>query len=204
MAEDPGHYIQPAGQQTRADPTGEMDQPGLQQRDEYAPSPAEFSFDQPEFRSLDRRVIALWRVVGSIGCTLPLLATLTGAIIAASENPDFALLFYLGWFGLLALCGWLIYWRPPRLYRAWGYRIDSRVFETRSGLLFQVTRLLPLTRLQHVDLHRGPIERAFGLASLVLHTAGTHDASIRVPGLDASEAEQLRDHLVAIGGDDAV
>ena len=204
MAEDSGHYIQPAGQETRADEAGQTDQPALQQRDEPAPLPAEFYFGQSQFRSLDRRVIGLWRVTGSIGCTLPLLATLIGAIIAASENPDFALLFYMGWFALLALCGWLIYWRPPRLYRAWGYRIDSKVFETRSGLLFQVTRLLPLTRLQHVDLHRGPIERAFGLASLVLHTAGTHEASIRVPGLDVGIAEQLRDHLVAIGGDDAV
>jgi membrane protein YdbS with pleckstrin-like domain len=44
----------------------------------------------------------------------------------------------------------------------------------------------------------------YGLASLVLHTAGTHSASIRIPGLDAEYAVRLRDHLVEIGGDDAV
>jgi membrane protein YdbS with pleckstrin-like domain len=71
-------------------------------------------------------------------------------------------------------------------------------------LLFHVAHLLPLSRLQHVDLHRGPLERAFGLASLILHTAGTHEARITIPGLDADEAVRLRDRLVEVGGDDAV
>jgi membrane protein YdbS with pleckstrin-like domain len=44
----------------------------------------------------------------------------------------------------------------------------------------------------------------YGLASLVLHTAGTHSANILIPGLDAGEAVRLRDRLVEIGGDDAV
>jgi hypothetical protein len=105
---------------------------------------------------------------------------------------------------MLLLSLWLVVWRPPRLYRSWGYRIDERVLETRSGLMFQVRRLLPLSRLQHVDLQRGPIERSFGLASLVLHTAGTHQASITIPGLDPDAAVRLRDHLLEMGGDDAV
>ena len=49
-----------------------------------------------------------------------------------------------------------------------------------------------------------PLERAHGLASLILHTAGTHEATLVIPGLDADEAARLRDRLVAAGGDDAV
>jgi hypothetical protein len=109
-----------------------------------------------------------------------------------------------GWGVLVLLCLWSGFWRPVRAYRAWGYRVAERVLETRSGLLFHRTRLLPLSRLQHVDLERGPFERLFGLASLVLHTAGTHSASITIPGLDAAEAARLRDQLVASGGDDGV
>jgi hypothetical protein len=55
-----------------------------------------------------------------------------------------------------------------------------------------------------VDLHSGPIQRSLGLASLILHTAGTHHATIMIPGLDTVEAARLRDQLVAVGGDDAV
>ena len=76
--------------------------------------------------------------------------------------------------------------------------------ETRHGIWWRQLQLLPLARLQHVDLHSGPIERSMGLASLLLHTAGTHEATVMIPGLDANEAVRLRDHLVAIGGDDGV
>ncbi len=108
------------------------------------------------------------------------------------------------WLATAAAAVWFCLWYPPRLYRSWGYRIDAKVLETRSGRLFQRARLLPLSRLQHVDIERGPLERMFGLAALILHTAGTHSANIRIPGLEAAEAMRLRDHLIEIGGDDAV
>lgn len=153
---------------------------------------------------LDPRVIKLWRVTNLIGWGVTLIVALAAAVIFAMSNPEVVPWVFFGWLALAGLCGWLSYRRPPRLYHSWGYRIDDRVLETRSGLLFQVTRLLPLARVQHVDLRRGPLERAFGLASLVLHTAGTHEATTIIPGLEAGEAASLRDHLVAIGGDDAV
>lgn len=157
-----------------------------------------------DFQPLDPRVVGLWRVTGAIAFGVLLLGMLLGVVIVQISRPELGPLMICAWIALALLCSWLIYWRPPRLYRSWGYRIDGKVIETRSGLLFQITRLLPLSRLQHVDLQRGPIERGFGLASLVLHTAGTHEAHITIPGLDVAEAERLRDHLVAIGGDDAV
>jgi membrane protein YdbS with pleckstrin-like domain len=41
----------------------------------------------------------------------------------------------------------------------------------------------------------------FGLASLTLHTAGTHHASVEIPGLETTEATRLRDQLVALGAE---
>jgi len=108
-----------------------------------------------------------------------------------------------GWIGLLLLRLFFLFWQAW-VYRAWGYRLDGKVLETRHGVWFRTMQLLPLARLQHVDLHSGPIERSLGLASLMLHTAGTHEATIVIPGLDANEAVRLRDHLVMVGGDDGV
>lgn len=163
------------------------------------------------FRQLDPRVISLWRLNNAIASAVILLLVLGLWLLSSLglfENlePDIAVkpLAAVGLVLIVALLAWFTWWRPPRLYSAWGYRIDDRVLETRSGLLIRVTRLLPLARVQHVDLQRGPFERMMGLASLVLYTAGTHSASITVPGLDADEAVRLRDHLVEIGGDDAV
>lgn len=168
---------------------------------QLAPSP---EVAEAEFRALDPRVINLWRLSNLIGYGVLLLMLLPLVVTAFFQERIYGYLAAGGWLlTALASIYWSV-WRPPRAYRAWGYRIDAKVLETKSGIWFRVRRLLPLNRLQHVDLQRGPLERMYGLASLVLYTAGTSSASISIPGLAAAEAERLRDHLVAIGGDDAV
>jgi len=158
----------------------------------------------PDFTPLDKRVINLWRLTSLIGFSILLAVSLVASLIVGFAVLENVLWTLLGWSLLAALCGWMIYWYPPRACQARGYRIDAKVLETRSGVWFRVVKLLPLSRLQHVDLRRGPLERAHGLASLVLHTAGTHEATLVIPGLDSNEAVRLRDRLVTAGGDDAV
>ncbi|MBX3276642.1 MAG: PH domain-containing protein [Acidobacteria bacterium] len=156
------------------------------------------------WRPLDPRVVPLWRLGYLIGLCVVLLMLLPFATMMWLRGGVYSYLYPVAWLALAACALWFCRWRPNRVYRAWAYRIDGRVLETRSGVWFRLVRLLPLNRLQHVDLQRGPLERMFGLASLVLYTAGTSSASITVPGLDHEEAARLRDHLIAIGGDDAV
>ncbi|MBA3441351.1 MAG: PH domain-containing protein [Pyrinomonadaceae bacterium] len=209
MTEDTQQYTEPTGgSQTRFEaverPGQQLDQRVASTTPQHNAVPLQSASAQSEFCALDPRVIKLWRVTNLIGWGVILIVSLAGATIFALRNPEVMPWIFFTWPALFGLCGWLIYWRPRRLYRSWGYRVDDRVLETRSGLLFQVTRLLPLARVQHVDLQRGPLERTFGLSSLILHTAGTHEATTIIPGLEAGEAVRLRDHLVAVGGDDAV
>ena len=173
----------------------------------YAPvAGSDVSYERPTqgFHTLDSRVVSVWRISSLIGIALLLLGLLMAALVVVVREPAYWRWVAAFWLAIAAFFFWFCFWYPPRYYRSWGYRIDAKVLETRSGRLIQRTRLLPLSRLQHVDIERGPIERAFGLASLVLHTAGTHSANIRVPGLEADEATRLRDRLIEIGGDDAV
>jgi membrane protein YdbS with pleckstrin-like domain len=60
--------------------------------------------------------------------------------------------------------------------------------------------MIPLTRLQHVDLSRGPLERRFGVASLEVFTAGTQSASHEIPHLQSETGFQLREDLVEAAG----
>ena len=156
-----------------------------------------------EFHSLDPRIIQVWRIAGLIFCGVILMVSLIGVVIVSIKEPAARPWALIGWFLVATFLLWLCLTIPPRRYRNWGYRIDDKVLETRSGKMFQVLRLLPLNRLQHVDLQRGPVERMYGLARLQLHTAGTHEATITIPGLAADVATQLRDQLVARGGEDA-
>jgi hypothetical protein len=156
-----------------------------------------------EFSLLDRRIIRLWQLTGLVFFGVLLLVYLIGISICWWKNLPGILPAFVGWLLLAVLSVWYLLQYPARAWQAWSYRLDDRVLETRSGVWFQVTRLLPLNRLQHVDLERGPLERMFGLASLVLHTAGTHSDSITIPGLEADTATKLRDHLVQLGSQNA-
>ena len=58
---------------------------------------------------------------------------------------------------------------------------------------------MPRSRIQHTDVTQGPYERRFGLATLVVYTAGTENASITIEGLSHETALAVRDALLARG-----
>ncbi len=51
---------------------------------------------------------------------------------------------------------------------------------------------VPIVRLQHIDVHQGPLDRRWGMATLSLYTAGTHENEIRIKGLPVAQAHALR------------
>lgn len=93
-------------------------------------------------------------------------------------------------------------WMALRRYRYARWRLDGTGLGYRKGRMWQVETRVPRTRVQHVDLKHGPLERYFRLATLVVHTAGTRDSAVTVPGLDAGEAARLRDQLARQVDDD--
>jgi len=90
----------------------------------------------------------------------------------------------------------------PRIIRAWGYAERERDLLVRHGRLVRRLSIVPYARMQFVDVTAGPLERAFNLATVQLHTAAAA-SDARVPGLEAAEAARLRDRLTALGEDRA-
>ncbi len=86
---------------------------------------------------------------------------------------------------------------PERRYRAWGYREAEDEILIRSGLFKRVKTVVPFGRVQHIDIAQGPVQRRYGLATLILHTAGTRGAAVPLPGLALAEAERMRDAIRA-------
>ena len=84
---------------------------------------------------------------------------------------------------------------PVRNYRAWGYRMDEEELRLAHGVITHVETLVPLKRVQHLDISQGPLERAFGVCKLVLHTAGTAHSQVVLPGLSRGTAETMRDEI---------
>lgn len=86
---------------------------------------------------------------------------------------------------------------PVRNYRAWGYRMDEEELRLAHGVFTHVETLVPLKRVQHLDISQGPLERAFGVCRLVLHTAGTAHSLVVLPGLSRTDAEAMRSEIRA-------
>ncbi len=84
---------------------------------------------------------------------------------------------------------------PVRRYRAWGYALSADELRLTHGLWTHIDTIVPLRRVQHLDVAQGPLERAFGVTRLVLHTAGTMNSQIVLPGLSRGTAEAIRDEI---------
>jgi membrane protein YdbS with pleckstrin-like domain len=84
-----------------------------------------------------------------------------------------------------------------RRVRAIGYilREDDLLF--RRGIMFERVIAVPYGRLQMVDVTRGPLLRALGLATLKFVTASAA-TGVNLPGLRFEDAEALRDRLVEL------
>ncbi|SJZ93483.1 PH domain-containing protein [Novilysobacter spongiicola] len=86
-------------------------------------------------------------------------------------------------------------WLALKQYRHTTWRLDPQGLALRRGRLWQRETRVPMTRVQHLDIKRGPLQRRRGLSTLIVHTAGTRHSAVTVPHLDADDAERLRDTL---------
>ena len=95
-------------------------------------------------------------------------------------------------------------WRGDRSWRRTGWLLDAAGFNLRRGQWWRSETRVPQSRVQHLDVRRGPLQRRFGLSTLVIHTAGIRFHAVTVDGLDADDAERLRDALARQDDDDDV
>ena len=97
---------------------------------------------------------------------------------------------------MLLLCGGVGALLGRMRWRRTTWQLDHRGLHVRRGLVWRKDVLVPRSRVQHLDLERGPIERHFGLATLVAHTAGTRLSALRQSGFLDEDAVTLRDALL--------
>lgn len=86
-----------------------------------------------------------------------------------------------------------IIFAPQRIYRHLRYRLGGRLLQVLRGWMFHSDTIVPFVRVQHMDVTRGPLDKLFGTATLVMHTAGTHNSIVTVPGLAPERAEEIRE-----------
>lgn len=93
---------------------------------------------------------------------------------------------------------------PIWWYRVHRWEVTDTAVYVRTGYFWQEWRVAPMSRIQTVDTVRGPLQQAFGLASVTVTTASAKGA-VKIEGLEqelaAELAEQLTETTQATPGD---
>jgi membrane protein YdbS with pleckstrin-like domain len=118
--------------------------------------------------------------------SLTLAGKLHGARLAVVPGLVAAGITLIAWWG----------WRYQHLEHArTSFVISTAGCEIRRGVVWRRILTVPLSRIQHSDVTQGPLQRAYGLATLTLYTAGTEHAKIDLHGLAFDTAMAIRQYL---------
>jgi membrane protein YdbS with pleckstrin-like domain len=157
-------------------------------------------------RTLDPRHITVSRIGGWIFTGVVALVQLVATVITwVSPAPRWVPALVAALAAAVTLVfGWLSHRWPVVEHRHASYKVDEQGIEIRKGVYWRKVINVPRSRVQHTDVSQGPLERRFGLGTLVIYTAGTDHAKVDLSGLDHARALAIRDHLVTGEGGDAV
>lgn len=143
-----------------------------------------------------------WIVTACI--SLVLFIAVVGLVVSGELPRWLNIVLFPAWTLVGALIGWFSWSWPAVEYRHTSYILDENGIEIRAGVVWRAVMSVPRSRVQHIDVSQGPIERAYGLGRLVIYTAGTDHSRVELGGLSHAVALALRDYLLPQGEADAL
>lgn len=116
-------------------------------------------------------------------------------VYVSDDNPTVSVILY----ALTVVFAVYLLASPEIMYRRYRYRIDEDKLEVRKGIVYITHEMVPIERIHQVDVKEGPVNRMFGLADLVVTTAGGV-VTVEFLKTDVAEsiASKLNDKVVAI------
>ncbi len=145
--------------------------------------------------SLSRSAIGLWLTQGVVSTVVDALLV-TAFYVFVPADAGF-LVTVLRWLGppFVVVYGVVVIAVRPRLrYRVHRWEVTDEAVYTLTGWLSRTWTLVPIARIQTVDVRRGLLQQMFGLASVAVLTASSQ-GTVRVPHLEADVARRVADDL---------
>ncbi|MEV4945965.1 PH domain-containing protein [Streptomyces sp. NPDC053755] len=148
---------------------------------------------RPPNNTLDRRAVTWWRTQWLVTTAVPVLVL--GVLGALVTPARFWLLLAAGVLAVLGLA--CTAFLPAWWFTVHRWEVTDDAVYVRTGAFWQEWRIAPMSRIQTVDTVRGPLEQAFGLATVTVTTASSKGA-LRIEGLDHELAAGLAEKLTRI------
>jgi len=147
-----------------------------------------------EYEKLDEKAILSWRIRRIISFFVILITVVAGLLILNNTELDNNYRNYIyiatGLLLLYKLIGIILY--PIIEYKQWRYAITEDKVEIRHGIFFITTTVIPIIRVQHITISRGPIYRKLGLSAVKIFLAS---GSFEIEGLRENIANTISENL---------
>jgi membrane protein YdbS with pleckstrin-like domain len=137
------------------------------------------------------RLGTLWVVAAVVWSSLAWLAVATPLVVVLGV-PLPGLVVVAGW----ALVATLAAAHARASFRRYRCELAPDGVRVCRGVFWQSEVFVPGARIQHTEVNQGPLDRRWGMAKLVLHTAGVHLGTLSLVGLRHGDAAWLRDRLL--------
>ncbi len=151
--------------------------------------------DNVQWQALDpafKRLRQLQNSIGILAIVVPLVI-----VTVVANLPLLAVAILFGcWVAFAAL---LLTWPGISLPKR-GYVLRDKDILFRKGVVWRSVTAIPFNRIQHVETSSTPFDRKFDLATLQLFTAGGSGGDLKIDGLGATIAEQLRVFILEKAG----
>ena len=144
---------------------------------------------------VSRSAIGLWVLQGVISSAVWALIVTGGLLfVPASAGGPVPV---LRWLVPAALVGYAVVAigvRPFIRYRVHRWEVTAETVHSLTGWLNRTWTLVPISRIQTVDVTRGALQQLFGLSSVAVLTASSQ-GTVHVPHLEAGVAQRVADDL---------
>lgn len=152
-----------------------------------------FSIPEPT-KKVSKEAVKVWRISEVI----------SNSTILVVLGVCYFLDFYFSWkawigpiivgLGVLTILAalWGIFIAPPLKQRYWRYEVSEEFIQLKWGVMVENHQLIPMTKVQSVELTQGPLQRKYQLYSITVGTMGT---SHEIPAIPKEEAYRLRDQI---------
>lgn len=142
---------------------------------------------------VSRRAVLMWTIESLFVAAVLLAGQVAWWLIDSSTSRTAHWVVFVFW--LVVAAGYAAV-MPRWRYRVHRWEATGRAVYTQTGWLWQERRIAPLSRVQTVDLERGPVAQLLGLASVTVTTASAA-GPVRIHGLDLPVATTLVQALTA-------
>ena len=151
-----------------------------------------------EFQRVDKKAKTKWRfsrIIALIFAVIPFAAIVLAIFYGIGADEGSETMKIIGWIaaGIIVLVQLLsIFIYPPIEYIQWAYMIAPDRIEIKKGIFYRTHTVIPISRIQHVAVTQGVLQRPFKLSTVQIHTAGD---VMEIQELSTDVAEEICSRL---------